>query len=108
MRDSPDRGGRSHAKTLQLCAQVFDALSFALGGADDPVLQDLVLDRVEPMPDDRQVLVVVQDPCGHGLVAALRALDHARGYLRDAVAETVHRRMVPQLSFTVIPGEGAR
>jgi len=86
---------------------VHDALSFTLAGADDPILQDLVLDRVEPMPDDRHVLVTVQDPCGHGLVVTLAALDRARGYLREAVAEMVRRRKVPQLSFSVIPAGGA-
>ena len=108
MRSSDDRGGRSFAKTRQLCAQVHDALSYALGDSSDPVLMDLVLDSVEPMPDDRHVLVVMQDPCGHGLVAALQALDRARGLLRDAVAEAVHRRRIPQLSFTVLPPGGSR
>lgn len=100
------RGGRPSPKTLQLCAQVHDALSYALAGASDPVLQDLVLDSVEPMQGDRHVLVAVLDPCGHGLVATLAALDRARGYLREAVAESIRRRAVPQLSFTVVPPDG--
>lgn len=107
MHSSSDRGGRSASKTLQLCAQVHDALSYALGESSDPVLMDLELDRVEPMQGDKHVLVVVTDPCGHGLVAALAALDRARGFLRDAVAGTVQRRRVPQLSFTVLPAGGA-
>lgn len=105
---SNGRGGRPPQKTLQLCAQVHDALSFALGDTTDPVLLDLVLDRVEPWPDDRHVLVVVQDPCGHGVEDVLCALDQARGFLRAAVAETVTRRRVPQLSFTIEPAGGAR
>ena len=84
-----------------------DALSFALGESSDPVLMDLALDRVEPMQGDTHVLVVMQDPCGHGLVASLAALDRARGFLREAVATVVSRRRVPQLSFTVIPAGGA-
>ncbi len=107
MHASDDRGGRSFTKSLQLCAQVHDALSWALGDSSDPVLMDLVLDRVEPMPDDKHVLVVMQDPCGHGLVASLQALDRARAWLREAVASTVQRRRVPQLSFTVLPAGGA-
>jgi ribosome-binding factor A len=107
MRSQDDRGGRSFTKTRQLCAQVHDALSYALGESSDPVLMDLVLDRVEPMQGDQHVLVVMQDPCGHGLVASLAALDRARGFLREAVAETVARRRVPQLSFTVQPAGGA-
>lgn len=84
-----------------------DALSFALGESSDPVLMDLVLDRVEPMQGDKHVLVVMQDPCDHGLVASLAALDRARGFLREAVASSVARRRVPQLSFTVLPAGGA-
>jgi ribosome-binding factor A len=108
MRTPHDRGGRSSSKARQLCAQVHDALSYALGESSDPILMDLALDHVEPMPDDRHVLVVVTDPCGHGLAASLAALDRARGFLRDAVATVVQRRRVPQLSFTVMPAEGAR
>ncbi len=102
------RGGRPSTKTLQLCAQVHDALTFAFGDTTDPVLMDLHVDRVVPMPDDRHVLVVVHDPCAHGIVAALAALDRARGFLRSAVAGTVVRRRVPQLSFTVEPIGGER
>lgn len=101
------RGGRPSQKALQLCAQVHDALSYALGETNDPVLLDLALDRVEPMPDERHLLVVLQDPCGHGLLAALAAVDRAHGFLRTAVAELVHRRKVPQLSFTIEPAGGA-
>lgn len=104
---SNGRGGRPSQKTLQLCAQVCDALSFALGETVDPVLVDITLDRVEPMPDERHLLVVVQDPCGHGLLAVLAALDRAQGFLRASVAELITRRRVPQLSFTVEPLGGA-
>lgn len=104
---SRGRGGRPSPKTLQLCAQAHDALSFALGDTTDPILMDLVLDHVEPMPDDRHLLVVVLDPCDHGTVAALAALDRASGYLRAAVAEIATRRRAPLLSFTVVPGGGA-
>ncbi|MBL8732310.1 MAG: ribosome-binding factor A [Planctomycetes bacterium] len=84
-----------------------DTLSYVLGDSSDPVLMDLVLDRVEPMQGEQHVLVVMQDPCGHGLVASLTALDRARGYLREALAASLHRRRVPQLSFTVLPAGGA-
>jgi hypothetical protein len=66
-------------------------LSFALGDSDDPILLDLVLDRVEPLQGDRHLLVVVHDPVGHGLAVTLAALDRARGLLRTAVAESIHR-----------------
>ena len=100
-------GGRSSQKALQLCAQVHDALAYALGETSDPVLLDLQVAFVEPMSGS-QLLVGVIDSHGHGLVAALAALDRARGYLRTAVAEQIHRGKAPQLSFTLVPSGGER
>lgn len=100
--DGPE--GPPSPKVLRLCAQVHDALSFALGETTDPVLLDLTLDRVEPLAGDRQLLVVLHDPHGHGIVAALAALDRAHGFLATAVARWIHRRRAPLLSFTIEPG----
>jgi len=104
MPSSNDRGGRSSQKTLQLCAQVQDALSYALGDSSDPVLLDLSVEFVEPISGGH-LLVSVVDSHGHGLLAALDALDRARGYLRSSVAEHIHRSKAPQLSFTLVPPE---
>ena len=107
MQSSNDRGGRSSQKTLQLCTQVQHALTYALGEIADPVLLDLTVEFVEPMHGDRHLLVGLADTHGHGLIAALAALDGARGYLRTAVAEAVNRGKAPQLSFTLVPAGGA-
>src|SRR5262249_28325883 len=96
------RGRRPHSP-LRLCTQAHEALTFALGETTDPVLLDLVLVAVAPMPDDGHLLVSLRDPCGHGLEAALAALDRARGFLRSAVADAIARRRAPQLSFTIAP-----
>ena len=101
------RGGRSQQKTLQLCAQVSDALAYALGDCSDPILIDLSVVFVEPLEGAAHLLVGVDDPHGHGLAAALAALDRARSFLRAAVAEQVARRKAPQLSFTLVPHGGA-
>jgi ribosome-binding factor A len=85
---------------------VFDVLSYALGETSDPLLLDLVLDRVEPLQGDRHLLVVVRDPAHHGLLVTLGALDRARGFLRSVVAENIHRSKAPQLSFSVAPEGG--
>lgn len=104
MHTPKDRGGRSHQKTLQLCSQVEHALAFALGETHDPVLIDLQVAWVEPMEgSDRHLLVAVVDRFDHGLPSVLTALDGARGYLRQHVGESVRRRKVPNLSFTVVP-----
>lgn len=107
MPSSSDRGGRSSQKTLQLCAQVRDALSYALGESSDPVLLDLSVEFVESMSGNH-LLVGLVDSYGHGLVTALDALDRARGFLRSSVAEQVHRSKAPQLSFTLVPPGGER
>lgn len=104
MSSSRDHGGRSSQKTLQLCAQVQDALSYALADSSDPVLLDLQVEFVEPIHGGH-LLVAVVDSYGHGLLAALEALDRAKAYLRSSVAEQIHRSKVPQLSFTLVPPE---
>ena len=106
MPSSSDRGGRSSQKTLQLCAQVRDALSYALGESSDPVLLDLSVEFVES--SGSQMLVGLVDGYGHGLVATLEALDRASGFLRSSVAEQVNRSKAPQLSFTLVPPGGER
>lgn len=100
-----DRGGRSSQKSLQLCSQVHEALAYALGETSDPVLLDLHVEFVKPMSSGH-LLVGIFDSHGHGLVAALAALDRARGYLRTSVAEQVNRSKAPQLSFTLVPSGG--
>ena len=107
MPSSRDRGGRSSQKTLQLCAQVRDALSYALGESSDPVLLDLSVEFVESMAGGH-LLVGVVDSHGHGMVVALDALDRARGFLRTLVAEQINRSKAPQLSFTLVPPGGER
>ncbi len=104
---SQGRAPRPDPKTLQLCTQVAEALTYALGDSKDPLLWDLVVDQVRPMPDASHLLVVLQDPCAHGVAAALAALDRAQGFLRRAVAASISRRRVPQLSFTLVPPEVA-
>ena len=43
------RGRRGH-KDLQVCRQVYDALTFALAELDDPLIDELVLVSVTPAP----------------------------------------------------------
>ena len=102
---SRGRDPRPQSKTLRLCAQVERALAFALGDSNDPVLQDLALDAVEPLGGDGHLLVRVVDAHGHG-AAALVALDRANGWLRSCVAAAISRRRAPQLSFTLAPSDG--
>ena len=95
--------GRSRHRTLQLCAQVQEALAYALSECSSEVLQDLLVVAVEPAPDESHLLVVVQDTAAHGVALVLAELDDAKGHLRHAVAESIVRRRAPLLSFTVAP-----
>ena len=52
-----DRSGRSGHKDLQVCRQVFDALTYALAELDDPMIDELVLARVCPAPNASRVQV---------------------------------------------------
>ncbi len=62
-------GGRRDHKTAQLCRQVFQALSMALGDCGDDVLRGLLVHDVDPAPNAGRLLVrvgfsAVSEPIG--------------------------------------------
>ena len=97
---------RQH-KLLQLCAAIRRSLEMTLAGEfDDPLLQDLTVEAVEPADDSRlRVLIGVH---GAGLQAgrqevAMR-LEAAKGHLLQEVSQAIpHRRKVPELVFELVP-----
>lgn len=94
---------RGH-KDLQLCRQVFDALSLALADIADPLLDDLVLASVDPAPSAARVQVtLIPARAGLDLDAALARLNQVAGELREEVAAEVSRRRVPELVFRIAP-----
>jgi ribosome-binding factor A len=98
----PGSGRKLHRKTLQLCAQVADALNGLLVDCGDELLQALVVSSVEPAPDASRLLVTVGSTvpapeADHATVLA--ALAAANGRLRAGVAEAVTRKRAPQLVF---------
>ena len=100
-----DRGGRRHHKDLQLCRQVFDALTYALAELDDPRIAELVLASVVPAPNSSRVLVTLvatredlADPD-----AALARIDASVAELREEVAAEITRQRVPELVFRIAP-----
>jgi ribosome-binding factor A len=98
-RDS--RGRRGH-KDLQVCRQVFDALTYALADLDDPVIDELVLASVTPAPSAARVLVtLVPSRDGIDPDAALARLHEIVPELREEVAAEVSRRRVPELAFRI-------
>jgi len=96
-------GGRRHHKDLQLCRQVFDALTYALAELDDPQIDDLALASVVPAPNSSRVLVTLvatredlADPD-----AALASIDASVAELRAEVAAEITRQRVPELVFRI-------
>jgi ribosome-binding factor A len=98
-----DRSGRGH-KDLQVCRQVFDALSYALADLEDPLIDDLVLVSVDPAPSAARVQVTLA-PSRAGIDpdAALERLAALAPELRSEVAAEITRRRVPELVFRITP-----
>jgi len=98
---SQERGPRGH-KDLQVCRQVFDALTYALAELDDPVIDQLVLVSVTPAPSAARVQVnLVPAHAGVDREAALVQLSKVAAGLRAEVAAELTRRRVPELAFHV-------
>jgi len=96
-----ERGHRGH-KDLQVCRQVFDALTYALAEFDDPVIGDLVLVSVTPAPSAARVQVnLVPARAGVDREVALARLAAIATELRTEVAAELTRRRVPELVFHV-------
>ncbi len=95
-------GGRKrHHKDLQVCRQVFDALTYALADIADPLVDELVLAAVVPAPDAARVQVTLL--CSPELdreAAVTRLYDFAKE-LRAEVAAELSRRRVPELVFRI-------
>lgn len=89
-------------KDLQLCRQVFDALTYALAEIDDPIVDDLVLASVVPAPSSSRVQVtLVPSRDDIDVDAALAAVREYSDELREEVAAEVTRRRVPELVFRI-------
>ena len=97
-----DRRGRSGHKDLQVCRQVFDALTYALAELDDPVIEELSLASVTPAPNVARVLVtLVPSRDGIDPATALGRLRDAMPELREEVAAELTRKRVPELVFRI-------
>src|SRR5687768_7612918 len=99
--ESRSRGHRGH-KDLQVCRQVFDALTYALAELDDPLIDELVLVAVTPAPSASRVQVSLT-PARNDLDvdAALARLHDVEPELREEVAAELTRKRVPELVFRI-------
>jgi ribosome-binding factor A len=94
-------------KTLQLCSQVADTLSYVLSGeCDDELLRDLQVMSVVPAPDASQLLVtvypVVATDATFDAALVRQRLLAAVGRLRSEVAASITRKKAPKLLFQVV------
>ena len=97
-----DRGGRNGHKDLQVCRQVFDALTYALAELDDPMIEELALTSVTPAPNAGRVLVtLVPSRSDIDSGAALERLQALMSVLRGEVAAELTRKRVPELVFRI-------
>ena len=97
----PER--RLDRKTLQLCEQVKEALSWVLGAAtNDDRLMISYVQAVEPMPGGR-LLVKVAIPAEVPVTEAMTILAAAAPTLRAEVAQAITRRKAPELVYIAVP-----
>jgi len=101
-RQSRDRN-RVDTKTRQLCRQVQQRLEIALGELQDPLLQGLWVESVEPEGGGRTLLVHVVVDDGAALLEVLDRLKAAQGHLRNEIAAAIHRKRTPLLVFMATP-----
>ncbi len=101
------RNRNDSLKTLRLCKQIADCLAVVLASEfEDELLQGLAVISVQPAPDAKRMLVVVQ-PDQHGLESlspqiVLARVQAVAGRLRTEVASSITRKRAPMLSFQVL------
>jgi ribosome-binding factor A len=91
-------------KKLQLCRQVQEALTWALGSAtSDERLGYCSVEGVEPLVGGNRLLVKVGVPPDLPVSEVAESLAAATPALRAEVAQAVTRRKAPELVFLPVP-----
>jgi ribosome-binding factor A len=105
-RASSRRRSAAH-KDEQLCAQVFQILTYAMADLADERLRGATVVAVAMAPDGRRLLVtVVSDDARPASVDELREqLQRSQGRLRAEIASGIHRKRTPELGFRVVTRE---
>ena len=99
-------------KRAQLCAQVEREVALALTECVAQGLPDVVVHSVDPNPDGAHLRVTVYPAAGArdggGDLAALqRRLDALAPAIRAEIAQAIHRKRAPWLSFIAVPREAS-
>lgn len=99
--------GRENHKQAQLCSQVEQIASLALGSSRDPRLNQLTVHSVRASADGARLTIYVTpgDPDGvESLTSLMEALDSARPWLRRQIAEEIVRKRTPEVRFEIVLG----
>lgn len=92
-------------RQLRVGEEVRHALAWILERGDirDPVLATVAITvtEVRISPDLRQATVFVMPLGGRDEPAVIAALGRAKGFLRRRIAQSVHLRFVPDLTFRI-------
>lgn len=103
----PSENPQPNHKSLQLCAQVREALNATLAGeCRDAVLQSLFVAHVAATSGTNRLVVTIElspDATKAAVETALDRLEVAKGFLRSRVAAAICRRRAPELEFRAAP-----
>ena len=99
-----------HHKTLQLCKEAKRVLSLVLAGEmDDPHLHILEVIEVSAEGDGQFLTVTVRCSDAYvdekaiiDFIKIKNSLNQIRGYLRSTITQSVQRKRVPALKFSVV------
>jgi ribosome-binding factor A len=91
---------------MQLCRQVHEALTWALGSSTrDELLAYCTIVDVQPLTGGNRMLVKVRVPPDLQIADITRQLAIAAPALRTEVAQAITRRKAPELVFLPVPGD---
>lgn len=97
------KSGKNQRKDYQFCAQVQEAVQLALADLDDEDLLSLFVLEARPAPHIGRIELLVEAPQGADLTQLLERLRQMTAYFRTEVANSIHRKKVPDLSFVITP-----
>lgn len=101
------RNRKENRKTKQLCQQVARTLNLCINDCDDPIVQSMFLVGVVPAPDSSCLLVHVEcDVENFDHNEAMMAIRNQTSRLQFEISRSIHRKRVPNLTFSVSKTEG--
>ena len=103
------RNRKENRKTKQLCQQVARTLNLCINDCNDPIVQSMFLVGVVPAPDSSCLLIHVEcdiEEFDHS--AAMMAIRSQTARLQFEISRAIHRKRVPNLTFSVSATEGGQ